>query len=203
MEKPTRRVKKVAKKSHLNTGKPTEQAEKKVPAIPTSISTQWRDEEELVDYEPDDLPCFRPLRTISRSLTTAHALLYLGKRTFLHLTTNLAERRRMMHQWRGRNAAQIPQKTSCGARRLKTIRQPLSREVVSPSLFSKTTTWPTYRGPPRGEVSPHLTKTNRQPLLGRVVNKTVIPAEQDELANLPTSALEGSKSSDELDGGGL
>ncbi len=31
--------------------------------------------------------------------------------------------------------------------------------------------------------------------------KTVIPAEQDELANQPASALEGSKSSDELDGG--
>jgi hypothetical protein len=53
MEKPARRVKKVAKKSHLNTGKPMEQAEKKVPAIPTSISTNGRDEEELVDYESD------------------------------------------------------------------------------------------------------------------------------------------------------
>ncbi len=31
----------------------------------------------------------------------------------------------------------------------------------------------------------------------------VIPAMRDVLANLPTSALEGSKSSDELDGGGL
>ncbi len=58
MEKPTRRVKKVAKKSHLNTGKPTEQADKKVPAIPTSISTNWRDEEKLVDYESDIQPSF-------------------------------------------------------------------------------------------------------------------------------------------------
>ncbi len=58
MEKPARRTKKVAKKSHLNTGKPTEQAEKKVPAIPTSYSTNWRDEEELVNYEPEDPPCF-------------------------------------------------------------------------------------------------------------------------------------------------
>ncbi len=88
MEKTARRVKKVAKKSHLNTGKPTEQAKKKVPVIPTSISTNWRDEEELVDYEPEDRRAFRPLRTISRSLTTAHALLYLGKTTALHLTTN-------------------------------------------------------------------------------------------------------------------
>ncbi len=50
----------MAKKSHLNTSKPTEQAEKKVPAIPTSYSTSWRDEEELVDYEPEDPPCFSP-----------------------------------------------------------------------------------------------------------------------------------------------
>jgi hypothetical protein len=60
MEKPARRTKKVAKKSHLNTGKPTEQAGKKVPAIPTSYSTSWRDEEELVDYEPEDPLCFSP-----------------------------------------------------------------------------------------------------------------------------------------------
>ncbi len=60
MEKPARRVKKVAKKSLLNAGKPTEQAEKRVPAIPISISTNWRDEEERVDYEPEDPPCFSP-----------------------------------------------------------------------------------------------------------------------------------------------
>jgi hypothetical protein len=58
MEKLARRTKKVAKKSHLNTGKPTEQSEKKVPAIPTSYATHWRDEEELVDYEPEDSPYF-------------------------------------------------------------------------------------------------------------------------------------------------
>ncbi len=50
MEKPARRGKKVAKKSLLNTGKPTEQAEKRVPANPISISTNLRDEEGLVDY---------------------------------------------------------------------------------------------------------------------------------------------------------
>ncbi len=60
MEKPARRVKKVAKKSPLNTGKPTKQAEKRVPAIPISISTNWRDEEKLVDYEPENPPCFSP-----------------------------------------------------------------------------------------------------------------------------------------------
>jgi hypothetical protein len=51
---------KMAKKSHLNTDKPAGQAEKKVPAVPTSYSTSWRDEEELVDYEPEDPPSFSP-----------------------------------------------------------------------------------------------------------------------------------------------
>ncbi len=44
----------MAKKSLLNTGKPAGLAEKKVPAVPTSYSTSWREEEELVDYEPED-----------------------------------------------------------------------------------------------------------------------------------------------------
>ncbi len=39
-------------KSALNTGKMAVQAEKKIPAVPASHSTNWRDEEELVDYEP-------------------------------------------------------------------------------------------------------------------------------------------------------
>ncbi len=54
-------MKKVAKKSLLNTSKPKGQAEKRVPAIPINISTNWRDEEEeRVDYEPEDQPCFSP-----------------------------------------------------------------------------------------------------------------------------------------------
>ncbi len=60
MEKPAKRVKKVAKKSLLNISKPTGQAEKRIPAIPISISANWRDEEERVDYEPEDQPCFSP-----------------------------------------------------------------------------------------------------------------------------------------------
>jgi hypothetical protein len=54
MKPSARRTKKMAKKSVLNTGKPAGQAEKGVPAVPTSDITGWRDEEELVDYEPDD-----------------------------------------------------------------------------------------------------------------------------------------------------
>jgi hypothetical protein len=56
MEKPARRTKKMAKKSLMNTGKPAEQAEKKAPAVPTNVSTSWRDEEELADYEPETTP---------------------------------------------------------------------------------------------------------------------------------------------------
>jgi hypothetical protein len=51
MEKPAKKVKKVAKKSLMNTSKPKEQADKRVPAIPVDVSTGWREEEELVDYE--------------------------------------------------------------------------------------------------------------------------------------------------------
>jgi hypothetical protein len=38
MEPTGRRAKKMAKKSHLNTGKTAEQAEKKAPAVPASYS---------------------------------------------------------------------------------------------------------------------------------------------------------------------
>ncbi len=59
MEPIARRTKKMAKKSFLNTGKPArQQAEKKVPAVPTSYSTNWREEEELVGYGPEDPPAF-------------------------------------------------------------------------------------------------------------------------------------------------
>jgi hypothetical protein len=60
MEPIARRTKKMAKKSFLKTGKLAGQAEKKVPAVLTSYSTSWREEEELVDYEPEDPPTFPP-----------------------------------------------------------------------------------------------------------------------------------------------
>jgi hypothetical protein len=60
MEPIVRRTKKMAKKSHLNTGKTAAQAEKKISAVPESHSTSWRDEEELVDYEPESPPSFSP-----------------------------------------------------------------------------------------------------------------------------------------------
>ncbi len=65
MEKPPRRVKKVAKKSLTNTGKPKEQAKEKVPAIPVDVSTGWREEEELLDYGSENQPGFSPAGDIS------------------------------------------------------------------------------------------------------------------------------------------
>jgi hypothetical protein len=65
MEKPARRVKKVAKKSLINTTKPKVQAKEKVPAIPVEVSTGWREEEELLEYEFEHQPCFSPAGDIS------------------------------------------------------------------------------------------------------------------------------------------
>ncbi len=53
MEPIVRKTKKMAKKSALNTAKTAAQAEKKIPAVPVSLPTSWRDEEEQVDYEPE------------------------------------------------------------------------------------------------------------------------------------------------------
>ncbi len=60
MEPIVRRTKKMARKSVLNTAKTAAQAEKKIPAVPDSHSTSWRDEEELIDYESGFQPSFSP-----------------------------------------------------------------------------------------------------------------------------------------------
>ncbi len=60
MEPNVRKTKKTAKKSALNTGKTAVQAERKIPAVPARHSTNWRDEEELVNYEPESPPSFSP-----------------------------------------------------------------------------------------------------------------------------------------------
>ncbi len=118
MEKPARRVKKVAKTSLMNTAKPKVQAKEKVPAIPVDVSTGWREEEELWIMNPSTSHAF-PQPEIFPSQKIGCALLYLDKQAVLLLAMNLAQGRRMMHPWRGRNAAQILRKTSSGARRLK------------------------------------------------------------------------------------
>jgi hypothetical protein len=56
-----RRIKKMAKKSMLGEGHPTGRAAKSNPVLPTGNNTSWRDEEELVDYDPEDPPSCSPV----------------------------------------------------------------------------------------------------------------------------------------------
>ncbi len=64
MEKTTRRVKKVAKKSLLYTGKQTGHAEKKAPANPIDYTAILREGGEVADYEPDDAASFSPAEDV-------------------------------------------------------------------------------------------------------------------------------------------
>jgi hypothetical protein len=198
MEKPARRVKKMAKKSLLNTSKPTEQAEKRVPAIPISISTNWRDEEERVDYEPEDPPCFSPHeddisepgdspRTPVPGQADSSSPDYEFGGGAADDDAPMAGQKRRPNSPEDELRRKAP----------KTNWQPLSGEVVSPSPFSKTiSSWQTHRGPLWGEVSPCLTKKNWQPLQGRVVSPSFLyrqPSQgrvatsivKDKLAALP------------------
>ncbi len=58
MEPTRKRTKKMARKSVRNRGRPAGQAEKQVPTVPAINLTSWRDEEELVDHEPEVPPTF-------------------------------------------------------------------------------------------------------------------------------------------------
>jgi hypothetical protein len=60
MEPRAKLTNKIAKKSVLNKGKTAGQAETRVPTVPAIDLTSWRDEEERVDYEPEDPPTFSP-----------------------------------------------------------------------------------------------------------------------------------------------
>ncbi len=55
-----KRTKKMVKKSMLGGGQSTRRAAESVPVLPTGNNTSWRDEEELVDYEPEDPPSYSP-----------------------------------------------------------------------------------------------------------------------------------------------
>ncbi len=50
----------MTKKNLMNTSKPKEQAKKKVSTIPVDVSTGWREDEELLDYESEHQQCFSP-----------------------------------------------------------------------------------------------------------------------------------------------
>jgi hypothetical protein len=178
MEPNVRRTKMMAKKSALNTEKTEVQAEKKIPAVPASHSTNWRDAEELVDYEPESPPSFSPaveefsepedrLRTPVPGQADSSSPEY-------EFSGKAAEK----HPWRGRNAAEIFGSPMTKTKVSKTNRQPFLGRAVSPLfLLRRTKVWQPYRGSPRGEVSPPLTKTNWQPLLGRVVSPSFLVCE--------------------------
>ncbi len=180
----------MANKRLLNTGKPTEQAEKKVPAIPISISTSGRDEEELVDYEPEDPPCYSPHeddvlepddspRTPvpwqanssspdyefggeaaddapmkgqkSRPNSPEDELRRKAPRD--ELAASLRRGGKSVPLFKDDIIVANPPGTAPGGSQPtqdKTNRQLLSGEVVRPSLFSKTMSWQTHRGPLRG-----------------------------------------------------
>jgi hypothetical protein len=101
MEPIVRRTKKMAKNSALNTGKTAIQAEKKTPAVPASQSTSWRDEEELVDYEPESPPSFSPAVEDFPSLKIGGVTQGQGRRTTQLLMKIFASFRRKTQPWRG------------------------------------------------------------------------------------------------------
>jgi hypothetical protein len=174
MEPTGRRTKKLAKKSHLNTEKTAGQAEKKAPAVPTSYSTSWRDEEELVDYKPESPPSFSPTveklsepEDFVRTPVPGQANNSTSNDDFCANPVEDAA----MGERGGRKRRQNLQQPSAKMIFSKTNRQPFLGRVVSPLfLLSGTRVWQTYRGPPQGKVSPQVTKTNRQPFLGTVVS---------------------------------
>ncbi len=105
----------------------------------------------------------------------------------------------MMHPWRGRNAAQILQKTSCGARRLKTIRQPLSGEVIGKSVpFLKDDIVANLSGTASGGSKPTPDKDESAAPLRRG-GKSVPFLKDDIVANLPRTASGGSKPTPDKD----
>jgi hypothetical protein len=62
MDPSTRRTKKRAKKSILGEGQPAGRASKSAQDVSKSNFTSWRDEEELVDYEPEEPATFSPMK---------------------------------------------------------------------------------------------------------------------------------------------
>ncbi len=63
-----------AKKTIFGEGQSAGRAAKPVPAVPTGDYTSWRDEKELVDYEPEEPAAFSPVEddvSVSESRTPA------------------------------------------------------------------------------------------------------------------------------------
>ncbi len=156
MEPVVRRTKKMARKSALITGKTAAQAEKKTPAVPASQPTSWRDEEELVDYEPESPPSFSPaVEEFSehedrvRTPVPGQADGSASDEDFHELP---AEDAAMAGRKRRRNFGSPMTKTTFS----KTNRQSLLGRVVRPLFLQNRTIWLTYQRARWGEVSPAI-----------------------------------------------
>jgi hypothetical protein len=62
MEPIAKNTKKKTKKASAGARRSSAREEKQVPTVPTSNLTSWRDEEELVDYEPEVPSSFSPIQ---------------------------------------------------------------------------------------------------------------------------------------------
>jgi hypothetical protein len=204
MKKPARRTKKVAKKSLMSTGKPAEQAEKKAPAVLSNVSTSWREEEELVDYEPETPPSSFPpsVEALSdpddrpRTPVPGQADSSSPDYEFGVIEADDApmagQKRRPNFPEEEEQRRKAPEDESAASLRR-------GGKSVIPCKDGSVANLPGSAS--EGSKPTDDKDESAAPL--RKGGKSVIPAKRDDhLANLPTSTLEGSKSSNQPDEGG-
>jgi hypothetical protein len=104
MDPSARRTKKRAKKSILGEGQPAGQKTKSAPDMSTSNFTSWRDEEDLVDYEPEKPAAFSPVEDDVLVPEDHTPTLEKGQPIFPLLLTICPPIWRRMPPWRGGNA---------------------------------------------------------------------------------------------------
>jgi hypothetical protein len=62
MDPNAKKTKKKARKFVFGEGRSTGQGGKQVPLLPADIQSAWQDEEDLVDYEPEEPAAFSPIQ---------------------------------------------------------------------------------------------------------------------------------------------
>jgi hypothetical protein len=185
----------------MSTGKPAEQAEKKAPAVLSNVSTSWREEEELVDYEPETPLSFSPaVEDLSdpddrpRTPVPGKADSSSPEYEFGVIEADNApmagQKRRPNFPEEEEQRRKAPKDESAASLRR-------CGKSVIPCKDDSVTNLP--RSTSGGSKPTDDKDESAAPL--RKGGKSVIPAKRDDLANLPTSTLEGSKSSDQPDGG--
>jgi hypothetical protein len=101
MDPNAKRTKTKARKSIFGEGRSTGQGGKHVPLLPADIQTAWRDEEDLVDYEPEEPAAYSPIQG-GISVQGDHTpTLEEGPHDFSPNTDNFPHFRRRMAIWRG------------------------------------------------------------------------------------------------------